>query len=306
MDALRRETSGPAPERGERAFRDAPRPAPGPGEALGHSRNAAPGPAQAPGDFRNATPASEEAAGDSRNAAPSSAEVPGGSRNARPGSAEAVRDSRRSAPGPAAEGEALRSSGAASPTAAPERGPEPTPPCLPTASAAASRTSGAARPACVERIGRGPAGLPFCRLTVAKGRFRLSGQVAQDPATGRIGSPDVYGQSVAVLRSILRMLDEAGYGPEEVTRMTVFLMDMAEKEAFDRAFRQVFRRAGDRLEEVLPSTGAPPPGASRPEEGSPAPCGVACTFVGVAALPNPDALVEVEVEGFAGAGKRLF
>lgn len=156
------------------------------------------------------------------------------------------------------------------------------------------------RPACVERIGRGPAGLPFCRLTVAKGRFRLSGQVAQDPATGRIGSPDAYGQSVAVLRTILRMLGEAGYGPEAVTRMTVFLTDMAEKAAFDRAFRQVFRAAGHRLAEVLPSTGAPS-GAFRPEGDSPPACGVACTFVGVAALPNPAALVEVELEGCAGA-----
>ena len=34
----------------------------------------------------------------------------------------------------------------------------------------------------VTRIGRGPAGLPFSRMTLKDGRFFLSGQVAQNGA----------------------------------------------------------------------------------------------------------------------------
>ena len=41
----------------------------------------------------------------------------------------------------------------------------------------------------VTRIGRGPAGLPFSRMTLKDGRFFLSGQVAQNPETGRIDHP---------------------------------------------------------------------------------------------------------------------
>lgn len=122
----------------------------------------------------------------------------------------------------------------------------------------------------VTRIGRGPAGLPFSRMTLAEGRFFLSGQVAQNPKTGRIDHPGCYEQSLAVLENIRGILAEAGLAPEQVTKITVFLTDMGTKDAFDRAFAQVFRRAP------------------------------ACTCVGVAALPNPAAVVEVELEGFAG------
>ncbi|MFQ8887243.1 MAG: hypothetical protein ACLR7Z_01680 [Bilophila wadsworthia] len=48
----------------------------------------------------------------------------------------------------------------------------------------------------VTRIGRGPAGLPFSRMTLKDGRFFLSGQVAQNPETGRIDHPGCYEQSL--------------------------------------------------------------------------------------------------------------
>lgn len=136
----------------------------------------------------------------------------------------------------------------------------------------------------VARIGRGPAGLPFSRMTLAEGRFFLSGQVAQDPGTGRIDHPGCYEQSLAVLGNIRDILAEAGLAPEQVTKMTVFLTDMGSKDAFDRAFAQVFRPEGH----GLGGDGAGPPRAP------------ACTCIGVAALPNPAAVVEVELEGFAG------
>lgn len=146
----------------------------------------------------------------------------------------------------------------------------------------------------VTRIGRGPAGLPFSRMTLAKGRFFLSGQVAQAPETGRIDHPGCYEQSLIVLGNIRNILAEAGFSPEQVTKMTVFLTDMDEKDAFDRAFEQVFRRfpAG------TPSGSSEGHGSEENSAGLC--CAPACTCVGVAALPNPAAVVEVELEGFAG------
>lgn len=98
-----------------------------------------------------------------------------------------------------------------------------------------------------------------------------------------------------MLGNIRGILAEAGFAREQVAKMTVFLTDMGQKDAFDRAFERVFRR--------VPEEGMPPAPLKVPVPGKAAPglsCAPACTCVGVAALPNPAAVVEVELEGFAG------
>ena len=129
----------------------------------------------------------------------------------------------------------------------------------------------------VTRIGRGPAGLPFSRMTLKDGRFFLSGQVAQNPETGRIDHPGCYEQSLTVLGNIRGILAEAGFAPEQVAKMTVFR----------------------RVPEEGDAPGSPE-GPGTGEGGAGLSCAPACTCVGVAALPNPAAVVEVELEGFAG------
>ena len=109
----------------------------------------------------------------------------------------------------------------------------------------------------VTRIGRGPAGLPFSRMTLKDGRFFLSGQVAQNPETGRIDHPGCYEQSLTVLGNIRGILAEAGFAPEQVAKMTVFLTDIGQKDAFDRAFERVFRRVPE--EGDAPGSPAPRP-----------------------------------------------
>lgn len=146
----------------------------------------------------------------------------------------------------------------------------------------------------VTRIGRGPAGLPFSRMTLKEGRFFLSGQVAQNPETGRIDHPGCHEQSLTVLRHIRGLLAEAGFAPEQVTKMTVFLTDMGKKDEFDRAFALVFRR----VPEEGNASGSPE-GHGTEEGEAGLTCAPACTCIGVAALPNPAAVVEVELEGIA-------
>lgn len=53
-----------------------------------------------------------------------------------------------------------------------------------------------------------------------------------------------------MLGNIRGILAEAGFAPEQVAKMTVFLTDMGQKDAFDRAFERVFRR--------VPEEGMPP------------------------------------------------
>lgn len=142
----------------------------------------------------------------------------------------------------------------------------------------------------VTHWGRSPAAFPFSPMTLAEGRFYLSGQVGQD-STGRIEFPDCYRQALTLLENIRGMLAEAGLDFAQITRMTVFLTDMGDREAFERAFRRVFLPASGAVSGVfLPENDAGP---------SPWEAGISCTCVGVAALPNPAAVVEVEMEGVA-------
>ena len=105
-------------------------------------------------------------------------------------------------------------------------------------------------------------------MTLKDGRFFLSGQVAQNPETGRIDHPGCYEQSLTVLGNIRGILAEAGFAPEQVAKMTVFLTDMGQKDAFDRAFERVFRRVPEEGDAPAPLKVPAPGKAAR---GCPAP-----------------------------------
>ena len=134
----------------------------------------------------------------------------------------------------------------------------------------------------VTRIGRGPAGLPFSRMTLKDGRFFLSGQVAQNPETGRIDHPGCYEQSLTVLGNIRGILAEAGFASEQVAKMTVFLTDMGQKDAFDRAFERVFRRVPEEGDAPGSRKGSGTRGRRRGLS-----CAPACTCVGVLRFRTP-------------------
>lgn len=130
-------------------------------------------------------------------------------------------------------------------------------------------------------------------MTVAGGRVYCSGQVAQDPETGRIAFADCYRQSRVVLENCLRTLTEAGFAPEQITKMTVLLTDIRDREAFERAFRQIWLRdVGPEGSEASADNPAGSVGVTVRAR-------TACTCIGVLALPHPDAVVEVEMEGVA-------
>ena len=92
----------------------------------------------------------------------------------------------------------------------------------------------------VTRIGRGP------QVSVLahdpQGRPVLPVRAGgPEPRNGRIDHPGCYEQSLTA-REYPRDPCEAGFAPEQVAKMTVFLTDMGQKDAFDRAFERVFRR----------------------------------------------------------------
>lgn len=103
----------------------------------------------------------------------------------------------------------------------------------------------------------------------ATGRIIVTGgQIGWDEQ-GRFSSADLAGQTAQALRNILAVLAEAGAGPEHVVRLTWYVTDMAAYRAglgeIGRAYRAVMGR-------TFP----------------------AMALIGVTALVEPEALVEIE------------
>ena len=115
--------------------------------------------------------------------------------------------------------------------------------------------------------GGGLSGLPFSRLAGEGDVLFLSGQVGIDRVTGRLDAVGVSSQTRVVLHNMLADLREVGLPPQQVARVTVFLVG-----SMDGA-NDVLACLGDVFTSPFP----------------------ALTCVAVERLPHPDALVEVEM-----------
>ncbi len=110
----------------------------------------------------------------------------------------------------------------------------------------------------------------FSRAVRVGSTIAVSGTAPLGP-DGRTAHPgDVYAQTVQCLHIGLRALREAGATPDAVIRTRIFLTDISRWQEAARAHGETF-------------------GAIRP----------ASTFVGVAALIDPDWLVEIELDAIA-------
>ncbi|MGZ5426381.1 MAG: RidA family protein [Thermoanaerobaculia bacterium] len=97
----------------------------------------------------------------------------------------------------------------------------------------------------------------------------VSGCTAMTPA-GVVGKADPYAQARQALATIQRALEQAGASMAHVVRTRIFVVDM-------RAWPEVARAHGEAFAAVLP----------------------AATMVQVAALIDPELLVEIEADAYA-------
>ncbi|MGH7629038.1 MAG: RidA family protein [Gemmatimonadales bacterium] len=81
---------------------------------------------------------------------------------------------------------------------------------------------------------------PFSPAVRAGELVYLSGQVAQDPATGRLIPGDVTLQTEQVFRNAEAVLRAAGKSFADVVRVGVFLTDMADFQAMNAVFGRYF------------------------------------------------------------------
>jgi 2-iminobutanoate/2-iminopropanoate deaminase len=84
-----------------------------------------------------------------------------------------------------------------------------------------------------------PAG-PFSPGVRGAGLLFLSGQVAQDPATGKLIEGDIASQTDQILRNLAAVLEAAGKDLDDVIRVGVYLTDMADFGEMNEAYRRHF------------------------------------------------------------------
>jgi 2-iminobutanoate/2-iminopropanoate deaminase len=69
----------------------------------------------------------------------------------------------------------------------------------------------------------------------------VSGQVPRDPRTGAIVGTDVPAQTRQVFANVRAVLESAGGSLDDVVAVTVYLADIKDWDAFNDAYRQIFR-----------------------------------------------------------------
>jgi 2-iminobutanoate/2-iminopropanoate deaminase len=99
---------------------------------------------------------------------------------------------------------------------------------------------------------------PYSHIAKVGASITIGGTAGFDPATGRLAGPDVESQTRRILESFRVMLASVGSDLDHVVHLTVFLLDMGDFEAMNRAYADAM-------------------GAHRP----------ARTVVGVSSLPKP-------------------
>jgi 2-iminobutanoate/2-iminopropanoate deaminase len=81
---------------------------------------------------------------------------------------------------------------------------------------------------------------PFSLGAHGAGLLFLSGQVAQDPATGRLIDGDIARQTHQILGNIAAALETVGKSLEDVVRVGVYLTDISDFAVMSQAYSEHF------------------------------------------------------------------
>ena len=82
--------------------------------------------------------------------------------------------------------------------------------------------------------------VPYSQAVAAGGMLYLSGQIAIDPAAGKIVATDIAGQAEQCCRNVEAVLKEAGTDMSHVVKTTCFLAEIADFKAFNEVYAKHF------------------------------------------------------------------
>jgi 2-iminobutanoate/2-iminopropanoate deaminase len=81
---------------------------------------------------------------------------------------------------------------------------------------------------------------PYSQAVEANGTLYISGQVAIDPATGKIVEGGITEQTTQVLKNIKAILLAAGYSVNDVVKSTCLLADMSDFKAMNEVYAKFY------------------------------------------------------------------
>jgi 2-iminobutanoate/2-iminopropanoate deaminase len=81
---------------------------------------------------------------------------------------------------------------------------------------------------------------PYSQAIKAGGFVFASGQIALDPATGKLIEGDIAAQTERVLKNLSAVLAKAGSGMDSVVKTTVFLKNLSDFPAMNEAYAKFF------------------------------------------------------------------
>ena len=81
---------------------------------------------------------------------------------------------------------------------------------------------------------------PYSQATKAGNTVYVSGQIGMNPATGELVADGVKEQTAQALANLKAVLDEAGASPAHVTKVTVFILDMADFATVNGVYAETF------------------------------------------------------------------
>lgn len=88
---------------------------------------------------------------------------------------------------------------------------------------------------------RGPAAIGPYSQAIAAGDFVfVSGQIPLDPATGLLVKGDVAAQTERVMMNLAAILEAAGSSLDQAVKTTIYLADLGDFEAMNRAYGKAF------------------------------------------------------------------
>lgn len=82
---------------------------------------------------------------------------------------------------------------------------------------------------------------PFSHLVHAGASLYLSGQVAQEPVTGKLIEGDVTTQTTRIIENLQAVLKAVGRDLGHIVKVTVFLTDMADFAEMNAVYASHFR-----------------------------------------------------------------
>jgi 2-iminobutanoate/2-iminopropanoate deaminase len=84
---------------------------------------------------------------------------------------------------------------------------------------------------------------PYRPAVEAAGLVFTAGQIALDPATGRLVEGDAAAQAARAIENLRAVLEGAGTSLDRVVRVTLYLRSMADYEAVNRVYARFFPSA---------------------------------------------------------------